>query len=64
DQQQQDQQPQDQQPQDTEDDGNGQRLPGHVERVLDALQDDEQSLERVRARARAARERRQPSRDW
>jgi Ca-activated chloride channel family protein len=64
DQQQQDQQQQDQQDQQQGEDPNGQRLPGHVERVLDALQDDEQSLERMRAHARAARERRQPSRDW
>ncbi|MCU0677344.1 MAG: hypothetical protein MUE69_31710 [Myxococcota bacterium] len=66
DQQQQDQQQQDQQQQDQQqgEDPNGQRLPGHVERVLNALQDDEQSLERMRAHARAARERRQPSRDW
>ena len=66
DQQNQDQQDQDQQNQDQQEgeDPNGQRLPGHVERVLDALQDDEQSLERARAHARAARERRQPSRDW
>ena len=42
----------------------GQRLPEHVERVLDNLQDDEESLERARARARAARERRRVVQDW
>ncbi len=42
----------------------GQRLPGHVARVLDALRDGEQSLERYRARAQAAREQRQPEKDW
>lgn len=42
----------------------GQDLPQHVERVLDALQDNEQNLERARARARAAREGRRVLRDW
>ncbi len=44
--------------------GGGQRLPNHVERVLDALQDDEQNLERVRARQRAQRDRRRVNQDW
>ncbi|MEM7607887.1 MAG: hypothetical protein AAF411_21240, partial [Myxococcota bacterium] len=39
-------------------------LPRRVERVLDALQDREQNLERARARARAARENRRVLRDW
>ncbi|MEM9069878.1 MAG: hypothetical protein AAGE52_15305 [Myxococcota bacterium] len=47
-----------------EDAQGGQQLPGHVERVLDALQNDEQNLERARARQRAARERRRVLRDW
>ncbi len=42
----------------------GQELPEDARRLLDALQDDEESLERQRARARAARERRRPTRDW
>ena len=42
----------------------GQNLPSHVEQVLDALQDNEQNLERARARARAAREGRRVQRDW
>lgn len=49
-------------PQDGE--GGGQRLPGHVERVLDALEDDEESLQRARARARALRENRRVTMDW
>ena len=44
--------------------GAGQRLPGHVERVLDALEDDEESLQRARARARAARDNRRVTMDW
>jgi len=42
----------------------GQELPQHVERVLDALQDSEESLQRHRARARGRRERREPTKDW
>jgi hypothetical protein len=69
---------QDQQPSEPQDEGEGpdqqqpeegseaegQQLPGHVERVLDALQESEENLERYRARARARRERRQPTMDW
>jgi Ca-activated chloride channel family protein len=35
-----------------------------VDRALDALQDSEQNLERMRAMNRAARERRKPEKDW
>jgi hypothetical protein len=35
-----------------------------VDRALDALQDSEQNLERMRAINRAARERRKPEKDW
>jgi hypothetical protein len=35
-----------------------------VARVLDSLQDSEQNLERMRARIRAGRERRNPTKDW
>lgn len=35
-----------------------------VDRALDALQDSEQNLERLRAMNRAARERRKPEKDW
>ena len=39
-------------------------LPADQERVLDALQDNEDNLERARARARGQRERRRPAQDW
>ncbi|MFO0711951.1 MAG: hypothetical protein U0353_19005 [Sandaracinus sp.] len=39
-------------------------LPPDQERVLDALQDSEENLERARARARGQRERRRPTQDW
>jgi hypothetical protein len=39
-------------------------LPGEVARVLDALQNSEENLERYRARARARQENRQPTKDW
>lgn len=70
---QQDQQPQDQQdqqgqsgePEETEAPGTTERsLPADQERVLDALQDNEDNLERARARARGQRERRRPAQDW
>ncbi|MFT5355264.1 MAG: Ca-activated chloride channel family protein [Polyangiales bacterium] len=54
----------DQHPDQGEEQEGGQELPQHVERVLDALQDNEQNLERARARARAAREGRRVLRDW
>ena len=38
--------------------------PSEVDRALDALQDGEENLERLRARQRAARERRKPGKDW
>ena len=78
DQQQQDQQQQDQQQQDQQQDGQGDQSPSEEEaagtmerslppdqqRVLDALQDSEENLERARARARGQRERRRPTQDW
>lgn len=39
-------------------------LPSDVARVLDALQDSEDNLERHRARARGMRENRRPTKDW
>ena len=39
-------------------------LPPEHRRVLDALQDSEQNLERHRARTRAARENRRVEQDW
>ena len=42
----------------------GDGLPGDVARVLDALRDGEDNLERYRARARALRENRAPAQDW
>ena len=54
----------DQHPDQGEQQEGGENLPSHVERVLDALQDNEQNLERARARARAAREGRRVLRDW
>ncbi|MFN9811925.1 MAG: hypothetical protein ACK6CU_20080 [Deltaproteobacteria bacterium] len=39
-------------------------LPPDQERVLDALQEGEENLERARARARGQRERRRPTQDW
>ncbi len=39
-------------------------IPKDVERALDALKDGEQNFERVRARNRAASERREPEKDW
>lgn len=38
--------------------------PREAERALDALQQGEESLERLRAQQRAGRERRQPTKDW
>ncbi len=55
----------DQQPSDEETSGTMERsLPPDQERVLDALQDSEENLERARARARGQRERRRPAQDW
>ena len=42
----------------------GEPLPDDVARVLDALQNSEESLERLRARSRARRENRRPTKDW
>jgi Ca-activated chloride channel family protein len=42
----------------------GQELPDNVTRVLDALQNGEQNLERERARVRARRENRRITKDW
>jgi Ca-activated chloride channel family protein len=42
----------------------GDRLPAEAARVLDALDDGEQNLERYRARMRALRENRRPTKDW
>jgi Ca-activated chloride channel homolog len=42
----------------------GQEIPDDVARVLDALQASEENLERYRARARALRENRAPTKDW
>jgi Ca-activated chloride channel family protein len=39
-------------------------LPAEAARVLDALRDGEENLERYRARARALRENRAPAQDW
>lgn len=39
-------------------------MPREAERALDALQQGEENLERMRARQRAGRERRAPSKDW
>ncbi len=44
--------------------GGSEQLPDHVARVLDSLQESEENLERYRARARARRENRQPTKDW
>jgi len=41
-----------------------QAMPREAERALDALQQGEENLERLRARQRAGRERRQPTKDW
>ncbi len=41
-----------------------QPLPSDVAKALDALQDSEDNLERLRARQRAERERRLPEKDW
>jgi Ca-activated chloride channel family protein len=61
-----DQQKQDQQKQDEQ---QAQQLPQpqprpEAERALDALQDGEENLERIKALQRAARERREPEKDW
>ena len=42
----------------------GSNLPSNVERVLDALQNSEENLQRYRARARARQQNRQPTMDW
>jgi tetratricopeptide (TPR) repeat protein len=39
-------------------------LPADAQQALDALQNGEENLERYKARARAARERRAPEKDW
>jgi Ca-activated chloride channel family protein len=58
-------QPGDQDPSDEEAAGTMERsLPPDQQRVLDALQDSEENLERARARARGQRERRRPTQDW
>ena len=41
-----------------------QALPSDVTQALDALQDSEENLERVKARMRSQRERRTPEKDW
>jgi Ca-activated chloride channel family protein len=70
DQQKQDQQKQDQQKQDQQKQDQAQQEPEapqarpEVDRALDALQDGEENLERMRALNRAARERRKPEKDW
>lgn len=51
-------------PEARDEDAGERRLPRDVERVLDALRDDEESLEAERAAARARRERRRPTKDW
>jgi Ca-activated chloride channel family protein len=60
-QQKQDQQKQDQQKQA---EGDKDQPRPEVERALDALQDGEQNLERLKAMNRAAREQRKPEKDW
>jgi Ca-activated chloride channel family protein len=65
----QDQQKQDQQKQDQaqHDQQQAQQAPQprpEAERALDALQDGEENLERIKALQRAARERREPEKDW
>ena len=45
-------------------DGTRDALPQEHRRVLDALQDGEDNLERHRARSRAAQERRRVEQDW
>jgi Ca-activated chloride channel family protein len=74
DQQNQEQQKQDQQKQDQQEQAQNQaqnqpqpqepQVPREVERALDALQEGEDNLERLRAMQRAARERRVPEKDW
>jgi Ca-activated chloride channel family protein len=64
DQQQQDQQQQDQQQQDAQPEPQEARPRSDAERALDALQDGEENLERLKAARRAARERRAPAKDW
>jgi hypothetical protein len=66
DQQKQDQQKQDQQKQDQPQQAQQQpeQARPEVDRALDALQDSEENLERMRALNRAARERRKPEKDW
>ena len=52
-------------PDSTEEEGDqGSSLPSDVERVLDALQNSEENLQRYRARARARQQNRQPTMDW
>ena len=62
------QKPEDQQPQpQPKPDDAAQQQPQprpEVDRALDALQDGEENLERMRAMNRAARERRKPEKDW
>jgi Ca-activated chloride channel family protein len=58
-------QPGDQDEREEESSGTMERsLPPDQERVLDALQEGEENLERARARARGQRERRRPTQDW
>lgn len=59
-------QPQDQTPQDqdSQQEQPQEAMPREAERALDALQQGEENLERMRARQRAGRERRAPSKDW
>ena len=65
DQQKQDQQKQDQQKQDQQEAEPQQAKPrSDAERALDALQDGEENLEKMKAQRRAARERRAPEKDW
>ena len=56
---------QDEAPTANEEEGDeGSSLPSNVERVLDALQNSEENLQRYRARARAREQNRQPTMDW
>jgi Ca-activated chloride channel family protein len=75
---QQDQQPQGQEPQEQDPQQPGQQtpsdategprpeqvLPEDARRILDSLEDGEENLERLRARSRANREHRVPTKDW
>ena len=51
-------------PRDSQDQADGQQLPNQAQRVLDALQDGEESLEQYRAAQRGQRENRRVEQDW